>query len=206
MPPRHRLDVAWTWNGARAAASERACVELALHADRLSLRVAAPFHGDPPPRHPVGPTPGLWEHEVVELFVASAGEPWRYTEVELSPWGHHLVLQLDGVRRVAASELPLRFRVRRAGTRWSGAARLPLTRLPPLPWRVAAFAIHGTGASRRHLASTPLPGPRPDFHQPERFPLLRSLTAAPAAPPMERSLQATSDPSGPRGRNDEEVP
>jgi hypothetical protein len=144
-------------------------VRLTLRAGRVDVAVEAPFHGDPPPAGPAGPSPGLWEHEVVEVFVASAAEPHRYTEVELSPWGHHLVLRLDGVRRVAASALPLAFRSRRRAGRWLGAARLPLSLIPDPPWRVNAFALHGEGASRRYLAATALPGPQPDFHQPDRF-------------------------------------
>ena len=132
--------------------------------------MSAPFHDDPPPLGEPGPTDRLWEHEVVELFVA--GRDDRYTEVELSPWGHHLVLRLHGVRRVIDTQLPLAFRVRRCGARWIGVARLDRELLPPPPWRANAYAIHGEGSDRRFLSATPLPGEQPDFHQPDRFPAL----------------------------------
>ena len=40
---------------------------------------------------------------------------------------------------------------------------------PPSPWRANAYRIHGPPDARAYLAATPLPGPQPDFHQPQRF-------------------------------------
>jgi len=87
--PADHIDVAWTDQGAI-----------------IELRVTAPFYGDPPaPSAPIGPTDRLWEHEVVEVFIA--GPDGRYTEIELAPSGHHLVLQLDGVRQPVATCIPI---------------------------------------------------------------------------------------------------
>ncbi len=167
------LTVASTWDGLPAV-GERVRLRLRLDAVRLRLALSAPFHGDPPPDAPPGSTDRLWEREVVELFVAGQGADATvpYTEIEISPWGHHLVLQLRGRRRIAASGLPLRLRTWRRGARWWAAAALERCWLPPLPWRANAFSIHGGGAARRYLAATPVPGDRPDFHQPEAFPRL----------------------------------
>jgi hypothetical protein len=168
------LTIASTWDGQAIDAGEQALVRLRLTARHLHIAVSAPFHGDPRPRGEPRSTPRLWEHEVVEIFVAgeAVGGKVPYTEVELSPWSHHLVLRLHGIRRVVAAGLPIDFRAWRRGTRWLGAAHLDRELLPPLPWRANAFAIHGRGAARRYLAAVPLPGERPDFHQPERFPAL----------------------------------
>jgi hypothetical protein len=169
------LRIASTWDGAPLPEVERTRLRLRLTARELLVAVAAPFHGDPPPPGPPGPTPRLWEHEVVELFVAGdapAGSEARYTEIELSPWGHHLVLRLEGIRNVVADRLPLTLRTCRRGGRWLAAARLDRELLPPPPWRANAFAIHGEGQARRFLAVTALPGRQPDFHQPDRFPPL----------------------------------
>ena len=169
--PACELIVASTWNGEAIPANEQVRVRLRLDARALRLAIDAPFHGDPPPSGAPGPTDWLWEHEVVELFVAGAADESGvpYTEIELSPWGHHLVLRLHGVRRRVAERLPIAFRARRRGDRWLGAARLDRALLPPPPWRVNAFAIHGTREARHYLAATPMPGESPDFHQPERF-------------------------------------
>jgi hypothetical protein len=169
------LRIASTWDGEVVGADEEARLRLRLTTTELHIAVAAVFHGDLPPTGPVGPTPRLWEHEVVELFLAGAGSAdraLRYTEIELSPWGHHLVLQLEGLRRPIAEGLPLALRTRRRGGRWHAAARLDRRLLPPPPWRANAFAVHGRHPHRRYLAATPLPGPEPDFHQPDRFPPL----------------------------------
>ncbi|HVS02548.1 MAG TPA: hypothetical protein VMT16_07245, partial [Thermoanaerobaculia bacterium] len=168
----HHLRIAATWDGRPVAASEVVTLTLKPLRRGLRLRVEAPFHGDPPPAGPPGATDRLWEREVVELFLVGAGEPVPYTEVELGPHGHHLVLRLAGVRQVVASRLPLRYRAAIAGGRWAGEALLPRDLLPPPPHRVNAFAIHGSGEARRFLAMAPVPGPRPDFHQLARFPVL----------------------------------
>jgi len=169
----HDLTIGQLWNGDAAREDERVRVRLRRAPDSLRIIVAAPLHGDPPPPAAPGPTEQLWEHEVVEIFIATAAvadEARPYTEIELSPWGHHLVLQLRGLRRRTGSLLPLRYRVRRAAGRWLGIARIDGALLPPEPWLVNAFAIHGVASARRYLAATPLPGEGPDFHQPARFP------------------------------------
>jgi len=112
---------------------------------------------------------------VVELFLVgapSAGAPVPYTEVELSPHGHYLVLRFEGVRRGVDAPAPVEVAAWIEGDRWRGTARLPPELLPPEPWRVNAFAIHGRGQHRSYLAMAPVPGPRPDFHRVELFPRL----------------------------------
>lgn len=144
----------------------------------LRIVVDAPSHGDPPPPGKPGPTPGLWNYEVVEVFLAESSdssETVRYLEIELSPHGHHLVLRFEGVRNVVGQGMDLEYRARidRAAGRWTGEALLPNDWLPPGPLRVNAFAIHGVGERRRFLVSSPLPsGDAPDFHQPLEFPKL----------------------------------
>jgi hypothetical protein len=161
-----------TWSDEPLAAAERADVRIDATDEGLALFVDAPFHGDPPPPGPPGPTPRLWEHEVVELFVAGPGADGEveYLEVELSPHGHHLVLRLRGVRRVVAEGLPLDYCATIGDARWRGEARIPRRWLPPPPHRAAAFALHGAGDARRYLSSVALPGDGPDFHQPSCFP------------------------------------
>ncbi len=181
-----------TWDGDPIGPEDQVTLDLsAADHDRLRIRVRAPFHGDAPPAGPPGPTMGLWEHEVVELFVvgadASGGDasgadgpsvaPPVYTEIELGPHGHYLVLQLRGIRQVVPKlltrPLHLDYEVSRdstgGGDFWLGEALLDLALLPPPPHRINAYAIHGRGAPRRHLALYPVPGDEPDFHRLECF-------------------------------------
>jgi hypothetical protein len=165
-----RLEVNLTWDGQPVDASERVVIALSATPHALSIDVDAPFHGDPPPPGHPGPCWALWEHEVVELFLV--GEDDHYTEVELSPHGHHLLLRLAGVRQITERLLPLDFSARIDGARWSGTAMLPWALVPPAPRRLNAFAIHGPAGQRRYLAATPVPGPVPDFHRLACFPRL----------------------------------
>lgn len=182
------LRIAHTWDGHPLTAEEIVVVRARATATHLHLEIDAPFHGDPPPAGPPGATDGLWDFEVVELFVVEAAsvEPGmppaaaRYTEIEFGPHGHHLVLRLEGVRGVVEKELAIDYSARVEGARWRGAARIDRGLLPAGPYRVNAFAIHGAGASRRFLAATPTsdtsrPGAAPDFHRPWCFPRMDPL-------------------------------
>ena len=82
-------------------------MHLSWDTDHLSVQVRAPYHSDSPPPSPPGPMDFLWEYEVVELFLLGAGE--RYTEIELGPHGHHLVLQLVGCRNVVRRCIPVQY-------------------------------------------------------------------------------------------------
>ena len=179
-PPATRLVIASTWDGVALPGSEHVVVELSAQDSRLRIAVRAPYHGDPPPPHPAGPTPALWEHEVVELFVlgtSRAGAPLPYTELELGPHGHHLVLRLAGERKLVDDRLPLDYGTEMDADatvpHWRGVALLEPAYLPPPPHRVNAYAIHGVGEQRRFLALYPVPGAQPDFHQLDRFQPLR---------------------------------
>lgn len=164
-----RLVVGAAWDGARIGADEAVTLTVDESADEWIVTVEAPFHNDPPPCAAPGPLDGLWEYEVVELFVCGDDAAPTYTEIEVGPHGHYLVLQLRGVRNVIARMLPIRYDARVRGARWSGVARIPRHLLPPPPHRINAYAIHGVGARRRYLAMNPVPGANPDFHRPDRF-------------------------------------
>ena len=161
-----RVDIGRTWDGREIADSERATLDLSLRGDTLEIAMEAPFHGDRAPPHPPGSTPGLWEYEVLELFLL--GEDQRYTELEFGPFGHYLLLQLQGERQVVRQGMEIHFEVERDPLRWQGLARVPLALLPT-PVALNAYAIYGTGESRTWLAHVPVPGSAPDFHQLAHF-------------------------------------
>jgi hypothetical protein len=164
------LTIDKTWDGQAARSDEVARVTLRQRGGGLEVLVDAPWHRDPPPPAAPGPTDRLWEFEVVEIFVAGAdpGAP-RYTEIELSPYGHHLVLRFVGVRNPVDRGLQLAYSAERRADRWTGRAVVPARYLPLAPWRANAFSIHGAGNERRFLAAHRLPGPAPNFHQPGEY-------------------------------------
>lgn len=159
-----------SWDGAPVGPEELVTLFIIPADDGgLILKFIAPLHGDPPPPGPPGPTDGLWEHEVVELFIAGAGDPVPYTEVEVGPHGHSLTLTLRGVRQVQERLVPLPVTVKRNITTWEADFSLPPALLPPPPRRFLVCAVHGPPGARRYLCVPPLPGPKPDFHQPDRW-------------------------------------
>lgn len=166
---RYRFEIAGAWDGGALRPDERATIELRLGEPgaTVEVRVEATRYGDPPPPAPPGRCDGLWNHEVVELFVLGRDE--RYLELELGPHGHWLALALAGRRRIVASDLALDYQARLEEGHWRGRARFSSAWLPPEPWSANAYAIHGTGEGRRHLAWQPVPGDAPDFHRLECF-------------------------------------
>lgn len=155
------------WDGSPADPAETFHVTLRDGGPNLLLLVDAPYHGDPAPDAPAGSLWGLWQDEVVELFVLGLGG--RYLEVEVGPHGHHIVLQLDGPRNAVATGLPLSVQARIDGDRWTATASIPRSYLPSAPHRINVTAVHGEGEQRRFLSWVALPGARPDFHQPDVF-------------------------------------
>jgi hypothetical protein len=161
------MEIRGLWDGTPARPDEHVTVDAATRGEIFEVTVKAPFHDDPPPPAPAGSTPGLWEYEVVELFVAGEGD--GYVEIELGPHGHFLVLSLRGYRDVIRTERSIDYSARINAARWQGQARIPAALLPASPQRMNAFAIHGRGALRRYLALYPTPGASPDFHRLDCF-------------------------------------
>ena len=166
--PIHTMNITTAWDGSSITDGPLVRIEITHALDGLNIEVDAPFHGDPsPPPGPIGPTDGLWEYEVVEVFLL--GKNGHYTEIELAPTGHHLVLQLEGTRNPVASCLPLKFKACIDGSRWTGQAHVPNSLLPEGPLFVNGYAIYGTGPNLVYMSWIPLPGAAPDFHQPDMF-------------------------------------
>ena len=166
-PRRSRVEIVQDWRGRPIAPEEHVRLDLMLDDASLVIDVAAPLHGDPPPAVPAGRCDGLWNHEVVELFLLGRAD--RYVEIELGPWGHYLVLSLEGERRVVGSDHTIEFDVTRDRRRWTGRAIVPARWIPEPVGLGNAYAIHGEGAARRYLALHAVPGGEPDFHRLERF-------------------------------------
>ena len=157
--------MAETWDGQPVHADARVELQVRWCGNILEIKVNAPFYGDPVPSGAPGTRDGLWDYEVVELFlVGPPGARCPYTEIELGPHGHHLVLQLEGVRNTVKTCLPIEYEATIDGSRWRGVARVPAALLPKIT-TYNAYAISGEGDVRRYLAAHPVPGPAPDFHR-----------------------------------------
>jgi len=162
-----RLLVSRSWDGLPLAEKERVEVRISGFKEFLLVEIEAPYYGDPAPPGPVGSTPGLWEFEVVELFICGPGE--QYSEFEVGPLGHFLALRMEGVRNPVEQGMDLQVETAVTGDRWRGRLVISRRLLPEGPHRLNAYAIHGEGEGRRYLAAVPVPGDEPDFHRLESF-------------------------------------
>ena len=157
------------------------CTEARLHgvvtlcAEAEGLRFTAALPHQESPRVPAAPAltrvANLWEYDVVECFVVGAE---RYLEVELGAGGHFLVLDFAAPRvRLNAYEAFVPWMTFEPCVEGRTAWRASML----MPWAMVPVDVKGVNAyviSRAHyLCYHPLPGPRPDFHQPERFPHVR---------------------------------
>jgi hypothetical protein len=156
-----------TWQGKEIPADEQVRWRLSSRANDLLVETDAPFYSNPAPTALPGPIDRLWEFEVVEIFFL--GDDDRYLEVELGPFGHYLVLLLNGRRRIEQSLLPIEYSAAVSSNRWQGRAVIPKSYLPKGLSRFNAYAMFERDDVRRHLALFPLGGEKPDFHRLEEF-------------------------------------
>ena len=172
-----RLSLRGTWDGAPAPAHVGGTAALELRDGLLRFTWDVGLPG--PPRVPATPPAfldGLWEHDVVELFVTASppDDPSpEYVEIEVGPAGHWLALSFRGVRRGEAelrSPAPsITTRVDEHG-RWVGSFEAPARFPGGASLRgLAALCTTLADGSRLYLCSQPLPGERADFHQPRAW-------------------------------------
>lgn len=154
-----------TWSG--EPADRPVSFSLGFEDDLLVVQIEAPYHHDPPPASPPGRLWELWEHEVVEVYVAGPGA--NYVELEFGPHGHYLALRLEGERNIVDDALPVvSYNAAIEGDRWRATAKFGRGLLPREPYRFNAYAMHGEHP-RRRLSLFPLGGTEADFHQLSSF-------------------------------------
>ena len=168
------------WNGEPAPKGHGGRAALTLDGNLLNLSWDLALSREPrTPESPAGFTDGLWEHDCLELFLASRRGEGRYLELEIGPAGHWLALAFSGVRERGAElhELDPELSQELRPGRWRGRCSLPaalaVKHAGPTPWKGLLAAV--TGDSRPHVCWPRLPGREPDFHQPAAWaPLLPS--------------------------------
>ncbi|MEK7620560.1 MAG: hypothetical protein AAB413_04980 [Patescibacteria group bacterium] len=137
----------------------------------LRIRVEAPMlHDQKVPDAPMGSrVEGLWDYDVVELFLVGPGH--TYLEIELGAGGHFLVLGFDSIRhRSDAFEnfAPV-LRFEKTGEKlWKSSFTIPWKMIPENLRALNAFAI----MAGQFLSYSSVPGEQPDFHQPDHYPAL----------------------------------
>lgn len=155
---------------------------LAYRCKYTTLNVFA--HGNPD-----RDTPGLWNRDVVEVFLNP--DPSRvnhYYEFEVAPNNLWIDLEINLDRKPmgnAAWNSGFVHATRIGKTVWSCEMRIPVESMTArgyelragLEWRGNFFRADGEGsdAERRLLAWSPTLSPKPNFHVPTRFGIIRFL-------------------------------
>jgi len=169
----YNFEIKTEWNGKQI---NHAPIKFQISAQDsrvVLISVSGPFFDDPgPPPCAVGSAcDGLWDYEVAEVFFL--GKKEKYLEIELSPHGQHLLLMLNGIRKPFKDKLPIEYTatIDRASGSWTGTAKIPIDYFPPGVHKINAYAIHGSGITRRHESLYPAPAnaKNPDFHRLELF-------------------------------------
>lgn len=113
---------------------------------------------------------GLWESDVIELFLHTGPQEDRYVEINLGPTGAWWAVQLNGVRQ-REHLLPRcveQVTTEKIESGWAVSARLRLDeRLAESPIGNVT-AISGTD-SQRFASWVDLKSSKPDFHRPSEF-------------------------------------
>ena len=152
----------------------------------VAFDVRAPWWQNLAPEGPPRSVWGLWNFEVVEIFIV--GDGGRYLELEINPYGHYLMLMLSAPRKIEQKQMsPKQMHCVRASggsdlnarqASWSATGLISADDLPVpyrdqemVPyWRVNSFWCFSNHAQRYHCCAYPLPGEQPNFHQPQYFP------------------------------------
>lgn len=145
----------------------RAKVDLSTSGDGLRVSVAMPRRvNEQIPNSPIGSrVEGLWNYDVVELFLRGQGD--HYLEMELGAGGHYLALEFNGVRQrindFADRIIPVQYQ--KYADQWTSEIVIPWNMIPDSVYSLNAYVI----ASGEFLAYAPVPGLEPNFHQLEAF-------------------------------------
>lgn len=115
---------------------------------------------------------GLWERDVVELFLGESDSP-RYQEFNLSPRGAWWTMAFSGYRtRMTTAPLPgVRCHAAETAAGWRAAVAIPLNELT-IRWSSGRGTVNITAISgdpQRFVTAVDLGGGEPDFHRAEHF-------------------------------------
>lgn len=187
------LGLARDWDG--GAIQPPAGFSLALDPFRLWFvahhRRAATLH---PKARPGAFLAGLWQHDVAELFLSDPVSG-RYFEFNLAPNGAWWNAEFTAPRvRAEADDVPMpdvaTFSDMAPDGAWVAAMAIPLdllrARIDFGPATRANVTMILESPAQRFVSAADLGGGMPDFHRPDRFPLVSfaSLEEFGASPPM----------------------
>jgi hypothetical protein len=125
---------------------------------------------------------GLWDWDVVELFISADPASKTYYEFQLSPIGQFFELEIFEPRKSFNREFNSGFKHHVelvSPTHWRAEMQIPLKSIgwdgKPASLCANAFAILGEGVKKTYWSLTLPRQEKPDFHLPEHFQAVLSL-------------------------------
>ena len=129
---------------------------------------------------PNGRRDRLWERDVAEAFLQPGATRQRYyKEFEVSPNGMWIDLDISPAGRSDLdSNMERSAFIDEARQQWTAELAIPLASLAPnvssgAIWRANFYRVEGRQEPRHYLAWRPTHTPRPNFHVPSAFGVLR---------------------------------
>ncbi len=188
QPRRVKLSQHWVQGGQLSPPAETPEAGLNIQAGGIVVFSAAMKPGPVDVFKPRGKefVPGLWKGNVVELFLLNP-DNGRYLEVHLAPTGQWWACVFTAVRvpeTAAGRPLPLsmvQHHRDKTGSRWQASVQVPAAVLCQLlaardfrNLRANLTAVVNPLTGRTlYFSLAPLPGTKPDFHQPKAWLPLR---------------------------------
>lgn len=129
---------------------------------------------------PNGRRDHLWDRDVAEAFLQPKPSPERYyKEFEIAPNGMWIDLEIFPDRIAdLKSGLKRSVHVDKQKPVWAAEIGIPMKAItsnfdPRAEWRANFYRVEGRAEPRRYLAWQPTRTPKPNFHVPESFGVLR---------------------------------
>ena len=166
------------WRGANGDPGRSTEVRLLWTPDTLFVRFLANYRTITvfPDAREDGWRDELWNRDVAEAFLQpDSGDPWKYKEIEVSPNGLWIDLDIAGDRKEELrSKLRRRVVQNAAPKTWTAELAIPMRSLtasfdPKQTWRVNFFRVEGEGEPRFYSAWSPTNTVEPNFHVPGVF-------------------------------------
>ncbi len=150
---------------------------LSSHKDHLHIKFEAPFDGAPFVSEAFSEEYknwGLWDYDVVEVFLTREPAGLPYLEIQVSPKNQKFALLIKRPREETEypEELPFQSSVKLLSKKWVAEIQIPWSSMPGEDSFVRGNLHAILGENRNHFSLELNEGERPDFHRPDLFKFL----------------------------------
>lgn len=117
---------------------------------------------------------GLWEYDVVEVFLTREATGIPYLEIQVSPLNQKFALLVKAPREETEypEELPFKSSVKLLSKKWTAEIEVPWSSMPGEDSFVRGNLHAILGKNRNHFSLGLNEDEKPDFHRPDLFKFL----------------------------------